>query len=384
MPNSRFLMVVLPGFFKETGYYYRVARELEALMNKGYSVDVMFITLSYPTQIKRNTLENLKRQMPAHNFFFFGLNALFRLCNYSFFHAQNISAAVVIILLKVLGLIPKKSYKVLDYHGCKEEVLDAKYGHLRFRINSWAEKKCIEIFDAIITVSREHINYLLKEHRKERIIEITKVLPNWPSTIFLEEIERLKRNSRQVIRKSLGWTDSEVVFIYVGNAQSWQGVDTIAAICASIQKNMAHSKFIFLTRDVDKIKQYLQEAAVTNFDIRTVENTEVPKYLMAADFAFMIRPKSIINRVACPTKAMEYIVAGLAMIISEGVGDISEWVSVTGNGIVFDGNVKVLCEELNRRIDKKCIQDTSFMGDIDPSAAFNPLFSLYEKGGLRQ
>jgi hypothetical protein len=57
-------------------------------------------------------------------------------------------------------------------------------------------------------------------------------------------------------------------------------------------------------------------------------------FLNAADFGLLFRDNVIMNNVASPSKFAEYMLCGLPTIISEGVGDYTEFCISKSVGIV--------------------------------------------------
>jgi hypothetical protein len=57
-----------------------------------------------------------------------------------------------------------------------------------------------------------------------------------------------------------------------------------------------------------------------------VAASEVPEYLVSADYGLLIREKSVTNKVASPVKFAEYLACGLPVIISEQLGDYTAFV----------------------------------------------------------
>ncbi len=68
----------------------------------------------------------------------------------------------------------------------------------------------------------------------------------------------------------------------------------------------------------------------------SVPNDEVYKYLNAADFGILFRENTVMNNVASPTKFAEYMLCGLPVIISEGVGDYSYYTLEKEVGIILN------------------------------------------------
>jgi hypothetical protein len=61
---------------------------------------------------------------------------------------------------------------------------------------------------------------------------------------------------------------------------------------------------------------------------------------MAADMGLLIRERHPLNEVAAPTKFAEYVMTGLPVMISEYIGDYSEFVRNKNIGIVLSNIAK--------------------------------------------
>jgi glycosyltransferase involved in cell wall biosynthesis len=57
-----------------------------------------------------------------------------------------------------------------------------------------------------------------------------------------------------------------------------------------------------------------------------------------ADFGMLFRKDEIVNRVASPTKFSEYALCGLPVLISDNIGDFSNFIKETGFGYVISNN----------------------------------------------
>ena len=68
-----------------------------------------------------------------------------------------------------------------------------------------------------------------------------------------------------------------------------------------------------------------------------MNHQEVPIVLSACDMGILIREDSVTNRVASPTKFAEYLSAGLQVIITNNIGDYSDFVKVHQCGIIANG-----------------------------------------------
>jgi glycosyltransferase involved in cell wall biosynthesis len=125
----------------------------------------------------------------------------------------------------------------------------------------------------------------------------------------------------------------------------------------------------------------LDEAALT---LLQVPYNDVPMYLGAADIALLVRKRSIVNATASPVKLAEYMAAGLPVVMSDGIGDLSEAVSQNRLGCVlndrdsaerlsvFIGEVQREAGTFRERIISWCEQNLSW------SVHLPALVNLYE------
>ena len=97
--------------------------------------------------------------------------------------------------------------------------------------------------------------------------------------------------------------------------------------------------FIFLTamKNQEVVRDSFAKHNVDpkNYFINSVSNDEVNQYYAAADYGIIIRFDSLVNAVASPTKVIEYMANGLAVISTTNIGDINQ---MPGASYLFDYN----------------------------------------------
>ncbi len=69
----------------------------------------------------------------------------------------------------------------------------------------------------------------------------------------------------------------------------------------------------------------------------------------------------MINKVACPTKAMEYLSSGTDLVISEGLGDITKTVLELNRGLVVKPSDDISCVS-NKIIDYLSVEPSNNVG----------------------
>jgi len=116
-------------------------------------------------------------------------------------------------------------------------------------------------------------------------------------------------------------TDKRTI-IYAGGSQSWQNVDLMFSV---ISKTCSSFRYVILTGDTAFFTSKATEYGLScDVEIKSVAKEEVQAYYLSADFGFVLRDDNIVNRVACPTKLMEYMASGvIPVVIQPHIGDFA-------------------------------------------------------------
>ncbi len=138
-------------------------------------------------------------------------------------------------------------------------------------------------------------------------------------------------------REKLGIGSGDVVLIYSGSTSGWQSFSLVYQYLQPFLKKAVSNKIIFLSKPEENIKKLEMEFPGQILQ-KWVGHREVPGVLAAGDMGILIREQSTTNRVAAPTKFAEYLSAGLPVIISENIGDYSEFVKTRNCGIIANGH----------------------------------------------
>jgi hypothetical protein len=114
--------------------------------------------------------------------------------------------------------------------------------------------------------------------------------------------------------------------VYAGGAQAWQQIGKLAEVAAH---SCAFADFIILTPEIDVIARELGRQGLSpdfrNVALKAVTHREVLEICRDCDFGLLLRASSVINRVSCPTKLVEYLAAGVIPILdSPEIGDFAD------------------------------------------------------------
>lgn len=171
MKMKKILMVVYSYFPQDV----RPRREAEALINAGYTVDIICLRLpdqtkfeniygvnTYRVNISKSKSSRRKYILLYASFFirsFFLLNRLFLINRYAIIHVHNMPDFLVF-----LGVIPKLfgSKVILDLHDPTPEMLITKFAEERdswlTKMLKWQEKASIKFAHKIITTNKSFVD----------------------------------------------------------------------------------------------------------------------------------------------------------------------------------------------------------------------------------
>jgi hypothetical protein len=260
---------------------------------------------------------------------------------------------------RVYKYIKRYQTTILDFHGVIPEELYYNKKYLSSMYYSYVERKAAENIDFIIFVTEAMANYFSKKYPKSKAIP--QIFPIIAKNALVERETAI--NSMRLNIKD------PVVFIYSGNVQKWQNIPEMLDF---IKKNDKKNHiYIFLSGE----KEYFIN--IVNTEFRTIKNRfivdsvlpeELYKYYSIAHYGFLIRDDHILNKVACPTKMIEYLFYGITPIVKlKEIGDFFDYELIG----IFDDEVdfKPHKSEKNKQL---AIYMMKKHGNVNP---FDKIFS---------
>jgi len=176
---------------------------------------------------------------------------------------------------------------------------------------------------------------------------------------------------RKRVRKQLDIVD-KIVVTYCGSfSHGWQVPDKILELVGAISETLPGEVFFLVLTPDREIAHQLVEGSMnsSNYRILTVNHSDVPKYLMASDLGLLLREEHILNAVASPTKFAEYLLCGVPVVVSKGIGDTSEIVQDLKGGVVLNG-LTAEQDDLEKIADILCVsQGQAFRVKLSQAAA---------------
>ncbi|HYF23726.1 MAG TPA: glycosyltransferase [Caulobacteraceae bacterium] len=138
---------------------------------------------------------------------------------------------------------------------------------------------------------------------------------------------------RAALRAAWGWGEDDFAFLYVGGRSAWQMEGRLEALVGELLAREPRARFLRVVRDGGGFSDEGEQDRVRT--IRNAPHGRIPAFAAAADFGLVLREADAVNQVASPIKAIEYLAAGLPVITTEGVGDLSDLVRARDAGVVL-------------------------------------------------
>jgi len=215
------------------------------------------------------------------------------------------------------------------------------------------EKYTVNNSDFRMAVSNKLIEYWQKNYNYKGqdhvVIPCTLDRKHFKKNDFTvsEEIDRLK--------KEFGIKQGDVVLAYSGSTAPWQSFELLEKMFVPLLEKDQRIKILFLSKQNNDNRK-LMEKYPTRVIIKWVEHKDVLNNLACCDYGILVREQSDTNKVASPTKFAEYLYAGLKVLISEKLGDFSEFVKQHKCGYVLNelSNTWPAFEEVSLQEKKYC------------------------------
>jgi glycosyltransferase involved in cell wall biosynthesis len=197
---------------------------------------------------------------------------------------------------------------------------------------------------------------------------------------------RRDEGARAARRLELGIGD-EILLVYVGKIGPRYMLDeTMAFVGAAGRRGPVHM-LILSHGDVAAFRSVAAAHGIADVvTVRSATHGEIPGWLSAADAGLaLIRPTAS-ECGSSPIKVSEYLAAGLPVVITDGIGDLSEAIDSSNLGVVVSGSgdasINTAVDRLNgllqsRSVGDRCMAFARAALDVE-QVALSRYASVYE------
>jgi len=216
----------------------------------------------------------------------------------------------------------KNKNLILDFHGVVPEELKFRNMPIKSFIFNIAEKIIFKYVKKVIFVTKAMQLYVTKKYGDKYTFN-SFIYSIFPSNTFIEP----EKSAVKKIKDELNITDEDVVIIYSGNMQTWQNIDLMLQHIKKLTEK--RYKFILLTGEKKNLEMKLKDMDLDNklnIFVKSVHPSELSAYYQIAHYGFILRDEHILNKVANPTKLVEYLYYGIVPIVKyKYIGDYAEY-----------------------------------------------------------
>ena len=237
--------------------------------------------------------------------------ALAELCGLQYIHSINrfMTDSVNAAMCELIS--SEKIKTVWDVHGSvPEEYL--MYGSERGKqIGDELESFLYHQVDVIVVVNHAMQRHLMDKHGQTDAGFV--VLP-----IFNIDVTKQYAASAEDECRS----KERAVIVYAGGVQKWQNVELMQQIMDSTADRYDYKIFV---PDPAEFHAMWKNKKAMDVIVDSKSPEELSQEYMGCDYGFVLRDADVVNKVACPTKIIEYIQYGIVPIMKTAeIGDFLE------------------------------------------------------------
>lgn len=296
----------------QDGFYVRVKNIDNIFINENR----IYLHISFRRHFKYEEYKISKNLIVINANIIFHYFKILKILNTSkIYYFQSLYNYLLAIFLPI-----KKNIKVIwDVHGVVPEELSFYKKKIKAYLFELIEYFLARRADIIVSVTKSMQDYYIEKYKNFSKINI--IYPVINKLMFIapdkEYVDKL--------RKELNITYNDTVFIYSGSLVKWQRFDDILKIIKELENDNYY--FIILTGQIEEVEKKIKDCklGLKKILIRTVRPNELSNYYCLAHYGFVLRDNHVLNKVAAPTKLLEYMYYGLTPIVDfEKIGDFFE------------------------------------------------------------
>lgn len=249
---------------------------------------------------------------------------------FNIIHVRSYLPMLVVSILK-----PFYRYKVVfDPRGLfGDEILYYNKFSLKGRLFKFLEKYFFKIADFNVFVSKYFSDYVIDNYRIDSTS--TAVIPTFsisgPVVSFREDSTRFGDYPINLLSQKY------IKLCYSGSLEGWQCFDEILRFFSYIEKENENVIFVFCSKSIEAMKlRVFKSLPSEKCFFYSLEPSELRYVIGRCDYGIIFRESHLINRVASPIKINDYLLSGVKIISTRGIGDSEDFVIKNDLGLILD------------------------------------------------
>lgn len=190
---------------------------------------------------------------------------------------------------------------------------------------TWLKKQethCLNVADKVLTRSQKAVDIHLSTLGSSDRSKFHIVSNGRDPDFFLPN--DLKREQ---IRKHLGVGEDDTLWIYAGSLGPAYELADMLSLFGAYHRRYPGSHFLILTRNLEYFHSNTPQGTPSGVTLKETPFRDIPGYLSAADIAISLRKPAKSLAGLAPVKLGEYLIMGLPVISTAGIGDTDEWLA---------------------------------------------------------
>lgn len=216
----------------------------------------------------------------------------------------------------------------IDFAGLKKE-------SFQYKLMKSAETKMLKSADAVITRSQKAIDIHIANIGESYRSKFSVVFNGRDKNVF-----DYQPPLREEVRQELGLKD-ELLFVYAGSLGPQYCLNEMLEILKAYAEKR-EAKFLILTGNTDFAEQNIPPELKAHVILKSVPSEKVSFYLNGGDVAFGLRKPTFSMQGVAPIKLGEYLLCGLPVIASKGIGDTEKILENFEECYIYDHSIGLL------------------------------------------
>lgn len=204
----------------------------------------------------------------------------------------------------------------VDFAGLKK-------GSFRYNALKRIESAILKRADRVLTRTEKAIDILVSQNPALTRNKFRVVVNGRDENFF----KRSDEKGRLSMRHKLGIPEDAQVLVYCGSLGPQYGIDQMLYILNAVRKRNPKTFLLLIANNPEGLLNKYDSASLQNVIVKEVAPNEVPDYLSVGDVALAIRKSSFSMQGVAPVKIGEYLLTGLPVVASAGIGDTENMLS---------------------------------------------------------
>jgi glycosyltransferase involved in cell wall biosynthesis len=204
-----------------------------------------------------------------------------------------------------------------------------------YRVLSYIEREGVRRADVVMVRTARAKELLIRRSGGRVDPERIHVIPNAKDqAVFQPGTEA----DRREVREGLGMDPGAPLLAYVGSVGPHYHPREMVALFSRLWTRRPDSKLLVLTGNRDRMDEALRgyDLPESSIVVDRVPPGEVPRYLAAADLGIAFRTPSFSQQAVSPIKVGEYLLCGVPVASTKGVGDLDAQLGTDVGRLVDD------------------------------------------------